>query len=118
MEHNQKPDADKVKNYSAEQEQALMDAAPVSYAQCLEFADMWGKKPKSVISKVQHLGLEYIPKPKPSKKVSKGDTKAVLVYKIEQALKSEDYLDGLEKATSAALVNLLGCIKQREQASD
>lgn len=103
--------ADKAPNYSAEQEQALRDAEPISFNEVHAFANEWGKSWQSVLAKVHHLGLEYIPKEKPSKKVSKGDTKKELVSKIETALGASDMLSGLEKATASALVNLLGCAK-------
>lgn len=112
--------AEKTKNYSAEQEAELVSASPVSYEMCCEFADDWDKSPRSVIAKVKQLGIEYIPKAKPSKKVSKGDTKAQLVEKIEKELDSSDYFSGLEKATASALVNLLGVlrIKNAETEAD
>lgn len=111
------PKAEKAKNYTAEQEQILTDSAPVSFEDCQQFAVDFGKTPRSVIAKVKQLGLEYIPKAKPSKKVSKGDTKAELVRKIEAELDSADYLGGLEKATASALVNLLGVIRIANRAN-
>lgn len=108
------------KNYSTEQEQYLTDNAPISYEACVKLAAEWGKKPRSIISKVKQLGLDYIPKAKPTKKVSKGDTKAQLVEKIETALNAKDHFAGLEKANSASLVNLLGFINlfQSEQKAN
>lgn len=102
---------EKAVNYTPEQEAYLTENAPISYEMACDLAAEWGKKPRSVIAKVLQLGLEYVPKPKPQKKVSKGDTKAQLVSKIEAELDSADYFGGLEKATSSALVNLLGVIR-------
>lgn len=103
--------SDKAKNYSDNQVEQLFESEPVSYEDCVAFAKEWGKSPRSVIAKVKSLDLEYIPKPKPAKKVSGGPTKAELVEKIESELNCSDYLAGLEKATASALVNLLGTIK-------
>lgn len=107
------------KNYSDEQENFLRENAPVSFEDTKRIAAEWGKTSASVRAKVISLGLEYVPKPKASKKVSKGDTKAELVAKIETALDAKDMLGGLEKATAATLVNLLGCAKvaMREQSN-
>lgn len=102
---------EKAKNYSSDQEQFLTDNAPITFEQTQELAAKWGKTPASVRAKVISMGLEYVPKPKPSKKVSKGDTKAELLAKIESELDATDMLSGLDKATAQALVNLLGCVK-------
>lgn len=111
MNTTAKGKADKAPNYSAEQEQALIQAAPVTFDQVKAFANEWGKSWQSVLAKVHHLKLDYIAKEKPSKKVSKGDTKKELVAKIETALDAKDMLGGLEKSTASALVNLLGCAR-------
>jgi hypothetical protein len=75
--------AEKAKNYSAEQETILQaiaaQAGSVSYSKCCELAEEWGKTSRSVISKVFSLGLPYQPKPKPQKRVTKDATKAELV---------------------------------------
>lgn len=111
MANTAKGNTDKAPNYSVEQEQTLIQSAPISYDDAVAFATEWGKTSRSVIAKVNQLGLEYIPKAKPSKKVSKGDTKAELVAKIEAALDAADMLAGLEKANAQSLVNLLGCAR-------
>lgn len=111
MPNTNKAGSEKAKNYSEQQEAHLASIGAVSFEQCNALAAEWGKSPASVRAKVLSLGLEYIPKPKASKKVSKGDTKAELVAKIETALDAKDMLGGLEKATAATLVNLLGCAK-------
>src|SRR5210317_477638 len=103
--------ADKAQNYSAEQVERLESFDSISFELAQELAVEFGKTPRSIIAKVKQLGLTYIPKAKPSKKVSKGDTKAELVTKIEALLDASDMLAGLEKSTASALVNLLGCAK-------
>lgn len=108
-EKSNKPET--AKNYSTEQEQFLRDNAPITFEQTKALGSEWNKSAASVRAKVISMGLEYIPKAKPSKKVSKGDTKAELLAKIERQLDAEDMLKGLEKATAQALVNLLGCAR-------
>lgn len=102
---------EKAKNYTDEQEAHLVSNAPISFEDTQVLAVAWDKSPASVRAKVISMGLEYVPKARPSKKVSKGDTKAELVSKIEEALDAWDMLKGLEKSTASALVNLLGCAK-------
>ena len=98
-------------NYSDEQVAYLEENAPITFEQTKVLGSKWNKSPASVRAKVISLGLEYVPKAKPSKKVSKGDTKAELLAKIERELDAADMLQGLEKATAQALVNLLGCAR-------
>ena len=123
MTTNVKGKSEKAPNSSHEQEQEIIALGSVSFEQANELAKRFGKSPASVRAKVKQLGVTYIPKAKPTKKVSKGDTKAELIAKIETALDARDMLTGLEKATAQSLVNLLGCAKvamreAREHGSD
>ena len=113
MSKTNKAAAEKAKNYSAEQEAALIAASPVTFEQAHAFAEEFGKSVKSIVAKIhslkaQDVDIEYIPKEKPVKRVGKV-TKAELVAKIETALgdDAEGTLAGLVKAPAADLHTLL-----------
>ena len=93
-------------NYTKEQESALIDAAPISYDDALVFAEAFGKSPRSVVSKVKSLDLEYIPKAKPKKRGEQQETKAEIVEAIEALIDSPASLRGLARATRGALIDL------------
>ena len=95
-------------NYTAEQEQALIAAAPVSYFDAVILAENMGKSVRSVIAKVQSLELQYIPKPKPVKR-EKGRTKAETADLIRESLNGAA-IPGLEKAPANALNALLAAL--------
>ena len=106
-----KPDAEKARNYTAEQESHLKGmTSPITYAQACELADEWGKSKQSVISKILSMNLGYEKKPVETKKVSGGPTKAELVQIIENNLDCDGKLTGLEKSTAKALTNLLKAV--------
>ena len=69
--------------YSDSQVARLQAAAPISYEMAQELASEFGVSPRSVVSKVISLGLEYTPKPKAEKK-GRGVTKAQLVAQISE----------------------------------
>ena len=96
-------------NYTPEQEQILRDAAPVTFFEAGEFAETFGKSQRSVIAKVQSLGLDYIKKPIPAKR-PKGATKAELVAEISARLGLETPVNGLDKATASALSTLVDAL--------
>lgn len=96
----------KTVNYTPEQVEMLRAAEPVSYADAVAFATEWGKSVRSVISKVKSEDLEYIPKPKPTKRETP-ETKAEIVATIAEALDvNKAALRGLDKATVGALTAL------------
>ena len=97
-------------NYTKEMEAILRGAEPVTYDEAVEFGVQFGKSTRSVISKVQSLGLEYVKKPTPAKR-PKGLTKADLVQNIALKLSVEqEVLDGLDKATGNALRALFDAV--------
>jgi len=94
-------------NYTPEQEVALTEAAPVTYADAVAFGEEFGKSTRSVIAKVMSLDLEYVRKPEAPKR-PKGETKVELVARVEDGLHvKQGVLNGLEKATAQALAALL-----------
>jgi hypothetical protein len=96
-------------NYSPELEAALRELAPVTYPEAVAFGIEHGKSTRSVISKVGHLGLDYLPKVVPAKKAH-GVTKAELVAEISKRLGMEAPLEGLDKATVKALTTLVAAV--------
>ena len=100
--------AEKAKNYSAEQEAAIIDASPLDLASDKTLGETMGKSYRSVIAKALSLKCEYITKPPPAKKVA-AVTKAELVSAISENLAGIG-LSGLEKATAKSLVDLLAAV--------
>jgi hypothetical protein len=106
--------ADKAKNYSAEQEAAIVAASPLNLEKAKELAVVIGKGWRSIISKAQTVemvdkGVIYNSKaPAPKRPVK--ETKAEIVAEIFATLSENGVLvasfDGLDKATTRALVNL------------
>jgi len=90
--------------YTVDQEAALEQAQkPITFADAEQFARDFGKTPRSVISKVKSLGLDYAPRiVLPKRVVSKADLIAAISAKVP---KGTD-LTGLEKATVNSLANL------------
>lgn len=101
-------------NFTKEQEAALTAHAEehgsVSYEDCKEFAREWGLRYRQVISKVGHMNLPYTAVEKAPKR-PRGKTKTEIVAEIAEAAGVEaSVLDGLNKATSRSLDNLLGAL--------
>jgi hypothetical protein len=104
-------------NYSAEQIAAITAAAnplDIDKAKALEL--VIGKTYRSIISKCKSLGLPYATKPAPLKRVAK-ITKSELVAEIESQTGITS-LDGLEKATMAALVSVVDFVHSVTLAVD
>ena len=93
-------------NYTPEMLAILEAAAPINYEKAQALAIQLDQKPRSIIAKCKREGIEYISKPAPAKKPNKAPTKVDMVAAI-MAATGADNLDGLEKATGAALNNLL-----------
>ena len=91
--------------YTKEQEARITAEAPITYAKAVELGVELGYTTKSVISKTQHLGLEYIKKEVPAPKAPQL-TKAEILKQIETKLAIE--IPGLIGATRDALVELEG----------
>ena len=118
MKESNKPTAEKAKNYSAEQEAAIIAASPLNLESAKALAESMGKSYKSVIAKAKSLGLPYNSKPV-AKKRPVSVTKAQLVTLIEQGLElSESALAGLEKAPMSALVALIKATDKPEDAAE
>lgn len=96
----------KTVNYTPEMEAAIRAAAPITFDSAAVLAEKLGKPARSIIAKAKSLGVEYIAKPAPAKRVAGSASKAEIVASIAQAV-GVDNLDGLEKAPAAALVKLL-----------
>lgn len=98
-----------VPNYTKEMEQAIIDASPLNMETAKALGESFDppKSMRSVIAKAKSLKVPYISKPVPTKKVAKV-TKSELVNQIEKTLDRK--LEGLEKATSRALLDLINGI--------
>jgi hypothetical protein len=92
---------EKTVNYTPEMEAALTALAPVTYLEAEQFGLDNDKTTRSVISKVGHMGLDYLKKAVPAKKPH-GVTKVELVAEISKRLDGAD-LEGLEKAPAKSL---------------
>jgi hypothetical protein len=102
-------------NYTKEQEQALRDLASehgeISFEQCQQLAEQWGKKPRSIVGKINSLELPYKAKPAPVKKVDNAPTKAMMVTNLGSVLGVQfDELDGMDKPTIKGLTKLTKAI--------
>lgn len=83
----------------------LKENAPIDYAKAQALATQLDRGARSIIAKCKREGIEYISKPAPAKKKA-APSKADLVGAIARAVDADD-LNGLEKATGAALSKLL-----------
>jgi hypothetical protein len=95
-------------NYTPEMVATLKANAPLNYEKAQEIGREIGRSAKSIIAKAKREGIEYISKPAPAKKKA-APSKADLVSAICTAVDT-DSLDGLEKATGAALNKLLSSL--------
>ena len=92
--------------YTVEQENVLREAAPVNWEMAQTLATELGVSPRSIVAKVQQLGLEYVAKPAPERAPAKV-TKAQMVAQIADRLNMRaDLLEGLADAKADALRNL------------
>jgi hypothetical protein len=86
-----------------------VDGAPITFAQCVQFAEANGLKPRSVVAKVKSLKLPYAPKPV---KVTKAGEPVVLketiVAAIEVALGIA--VPSLAKATKEDLARVFAAV--------
>lgn len=95
-------------SYTVEQEARLTEMGTVTYEQAAVLAAEWKVSHRSVISKVGHMGLNYVKKEVPvtEPKVAVA-TKAELVASIEKAMGGKT-IPGLLGATREALVVVEG----------
>ena len=92
-------------NYTPEMIAVMTAAAPIDYAKAQALAVQLDRGVRSIIAKCKREGIDYISKPAPAKKKA-APNKADMVAAICSALDMPD-CSGLEKATGAALNNLL-----------
>jgi hypothetical protein len=100
---------EKTVNYTAAQEQAIRDAAPLNAAKAAELAASMGKKPRSIIAKAVNMQVPYVkagPKTKTGEAVVRKET---LVEQIS-AFTGSGSLEGLEKASKPALQTILAAL--------
>ena len=95
-------------NYTPEMIAVLTAAAPINHEKAQALAVQLDRGVRSIIAKCKREGIEYISKPAPAKKKA-APTKVDMVAAI-MAATGADNLDGLEKATGAALNNLLASL--------
>lgn len=95
-------------NYSKEQEQIIRDHAPMNLEKARVLAAQFDKSVQSVIAKCYHLEVEYTAAEKAAKRPTK-QTKSDLVARIAKDI--DRNVDGLEKATTRALLNLINGIE-------
>ena len=73
-------------NYTKAMEQRIREAAPLNLAKAKALAEEFASvSHRSVISKAQSLGVEYV-KAAPAARVSRGPTKADVLAEIRRAL--------------------------------
>ena len=97
-----------IPNYTEAQVKALRGSGKIALQAAKQFAQDWGKSPKSIIAKAVSMGV-YTAQARPLKGAAK-PRKADIVAAIAKATQA-DSLDGLEKAPAVALSNLLMAIK-------
>ena len=97
-----------IPNYTEAQVKALRGSGKIDLQAAKQFAQDWGKSPKSIIAKAVSMGV-YTAQARPLKGAAK-PRKADIVAAIAKATQA-DGLDGLEKAPAVALSNLLMAIK-------
>ena len=96
-------------SYTQVEEKALQDAKPITLEKARLFASQFGKATRSVVSKSVSLKI-YQSQPKAEKGIAK-TTKKDLRRAVEKSLSvGDDWLRGLEGATSVALDRLLQSI--------
>ena len=97
-----------IPNYTEAQVKALRGSGKIDLQAAKQFAQDWGKSPKSIIANAVSMGV-YTAQARPLKGAAK-PRKADIVAAIAKATQA-DSLDGLEKAPAVALSNLLMAIK-------
>jgi len=91
----------KAPNFTAEQEQAIRDAAPLNQAKARVLAAQMGKTERSITAKAVRMGVVYERKQPTTKAGGKVEKKETIVAEIAALVSGN--LDGLDKAPKAAL---------------
>ena len=95
-------------NYTKAMEQRIRDAAPLNLAKAKALAEEFASvSHRSVISKAQSLGVEYV-KAAPAARVSRGPTKADVLAEIRTALALPSREGDFTKAELAAILENIG----------
>ena len=91
-------------NYTPEMVARITAAAPLNLAKAKELAADFGNvSHRSVISKAQSLGVEYV-KAAPAARVSRGPTKADILAEIRRAVALADREGDLTKAELSTIL--------------
>ena len=93
--------------YTTSETAVIVAASPLTFEKAQAIAEKIGKSHRSVIAKAKSLGVEYIPKAKPTAKASNEPTKAAILAEIRTALAMPAREGDL---TKAELMNLLSNI--------
>jgi len=96
---------EKTVNYSDDMIAAIRAAAPLTFEGAQALEKEIGKSYRSIIAKAKSLGVEYVAKEAPKKRVTGAISKGEIVAAIAGAV-GVDSLEGLEKATGASLAKL------------
>lgn len=98
---------EKQPNFTAAQEQAIRDAAPLNLEKATALGAQFGKKPRSIIAKAVRMNVIYQKKVATTKTGDPVIRKENLVSRISEYLPEGANVDGLEKASKPALVAVL-----------
>ena len=88
-------------NFTAEQEQAIRDAAPMNQAKSEQLAAQFNKTPASVRAKAVRMGVPYERKVATTKTGAPVERKEAIVAELAQLTGAN--LEGLEKAPKPVL---------------
>lgn len=91
----------KAPNFTAKQEQAIRDAAPLNQAKSRELAERFGKSERSITAKAVRMGVAYERKQPVTKSGQPVERKEAIVAEIASMV--EGNLEGLDKAPKQAL---------------
>lgn len=95
-------------NYTPEMVARIRAAAPLNLAKAKELASDFGSvSHRSVISKAQSLGVEYV-KAAPAARASRGPTKADVLAEIRRALALPTREGDFTKAELSAILENIG----------
>ena len=95
-------------NYTKAMEQRIREAAPLNLAKAKALAEEFASvSHRSVISKAQSLGVEYV-KAAPAARVSRGPTKADVLAEIRTALALPSREGDFTKAELSAILENIG----------
>ena len=94
--------------YSASETAVIVAASPLTFEKAQAIALEINKSHRSVIAKAKSLGVEYIPKAKPTAKASNEPTKAAVLSAIRSALAMPAREGDLTKNELVAVLENIG----------